>query len=60
MEALKWYNDINSYLLNYVSTTFRDSFLEEDLSDFYRYIIGYKNLVRSVEYSGKAGALGIR
>ena len=56
MEALKWYNDVNSDLLNYVSTTIS----EADFSDFHRYIIGFKDLVRSVEYSGKAGVLGIR
>ena len=56
LEVLKWYNDINSYLLDFVSVSIRD----QNVSGFYRYIIGYKNLVRSVEYCGKAGVLGIR
>ena len=56
LEVLDWYNKINSYLLNYFSTSIRES----DLSSFYRYIIGFKNLMRSVEYCGKAGVWGIR
>ena len=55
-EVLNWYNDINTKLLDYVSTSIRES----DISSFYRYIIGFKNLMRSVEYCGKAGVWGLR
>ena len=51
-----WYNDINSFLLDYISVSIKDS----DVSDFYRYIISFKNLLRSVEFSGKSGAFGLR
>ena len=55
-EVLKWYNDINSFILDYISVSIKDS----DVSDFYRYIIGFKNLLRSVEFSGKSGIYGMR
>ena len=32
---------------------------DSDISDFYRWIIGYKNLLRAVELAGKAGILGL-
>ena len=54
-EVLDWYNQINSKTLNYVTYSIKDS----DISNFYRYIIGYKNLLRSVEFAGKAGILGL-
>lgn len=55
-EVLKWYNDINAFILDYISVSIKDS----DVSDFYRYIIGFKNLLRSVEFSGKSGIYGLR
>ena len=55
-EVLKWYNDINAFILDYISVSIKDS----DVSDFYRYIIGFKNLLRSVEFSGKSGIYGMR
>ena len=36
------------------------SIKDSDVSDFYRYIIGFKNLLRSVEFSGKSGIYGLR
>ena len=54
-EVLSWYNEINSQTLNYVTYSIHDS----DISDFYRWIIGYKNLLRAVEFSGKAGIHGL-
>ena len=43
---IKWYNDITSFLLDYISVSIKDS----DVSNFYRYIIAFKNLLRSVEF----------
>ena len=54
-EVLDWYNEVNSQTLNYVTYSIHDS----DISDFYRYIIGYKNLLRAVEFAGKAGIQGL-
>ena len=56
MQVLDWYNQINSFMLDYISTSVKES----DLSSFYRLIIAFKNLQRSVEYSGKSGIFGIR
>jgi hypothetical protein len=56
LQVLKWYNDINSFILDYISVSIKDS----DVSDFYRYVIGFKNLLRSVEFSGKSGIFGLR
>lgn len=53
---LKWYNDINSFILDYISVSIKDS----DVSDFYRYVIGFKNLLRSVEFGGKSSIYGMR
>ncbi len=55
-EVLKWYNDITSFILDYISVSIKDS----DVSDFYRYVIGFKNLLRSVEFSGKSAIFGLR
>merc|ERR1711892_181889 len=54
-DVLQWYNDVNSQTLNYVTYSIHDS----DISDFYRWIIGYKNLLKAVEFAGKAGIIGI-
>ena len=56
MQVLDWYNQINSFMLDYISTSVKES----DLSSFYRLIIAFKNLQRSVEFSGKSGIFGIR
>lgn len=56
MQVLDWYNKINSFMLDYISVSIKDS----DLSNFYRLIIAFKNLQRSVEFSGKSGIFGIR
>lgn len=53
---LKWYNDITSFILDYISVSIKDS----DVSDFYRYVIGFKNMLRSVEFSGKSSIFGLR
>ena len=52
---LAWYNDLNSRTLSWVTYSVKDS----DISDFYRWIIGYKNLLRAVEFAGKAGIIGM-
>ena len=54
-EVFNWYNEVNGNTLNYVTYSIHDS----DISNFYRFIIGYKNLLRSVEFAGKAGILGM-
>ena len=54
-EVFNWYNELNSNTLNYVTYSIHDS----DISNFYRFIIGYKNLLRTVEFSGRAGILGM-
>ena len=54
-EVFAWYNEINDKTLTYVTYSIHDS----DLSNFYRLIIGYKNLLRAVEFAGKAGILGL-
>jgi len=45
-DVIKWYNEITSFLLDYISVSIKDS----DVSNFYRYIIAFKNLLRSVEF----------
>ncbi len=55
-EVLNWYNDIVNFVLNYLSQSIHDS----DVADFYRYIIGFKNLLRSVEFSAKSGIYALR
>ena len=56
MQVLDWYNQINSFMLDYISTSVKES----DLSSFYRLIIAFKNLQRSVEFSGKSVIFGMR
>ena len=55
IEVLDWYNEVNTKTLNYVTYSIHDS----DVSDFYRWIIGYKNLLGAVEFAGKAGIHGL-
>ena len=55
-EVLDWYDTINLSFLDYISSTIKDS----DVSNFYRYLLGFKNMLRSVEYCGKSSLLGIR
>ncbi|XP_071742958.1 uncharacterized protein [Lepeophtheirus salmonis] len=52
-EVIDWYNQITSFLLTYISYSIHDS----DVSDFYRYIISFKNILRSLEYASKTGGL---
>ena len=44
-EVLSWYNDINTRTLSWVTYTVKES----DVSDFYRYIIGYKELFSDIK-----------
>ncbi|CAB4062018.1 Receptor-type guanylate cyclase gcy-12,Guanylate cyclase 2G,Olfactory guanylyl cyclase GC-D,Atrial natriuretic peptide receptor 2,Atrial natriuretic peptide receptor 1,Receptor-type guanylate cyclase gcy-6,Receptor-type guanylate cyclase gcy-13,Guanylyl cyclase GC-E,Retinal guanylyl cyclase 1 [Lepeophtheirus salmonis] len=55
-EVIDWYNQITSFLLTYISYSIHDS----DVSDFYRYIISFKNILRSLEYASKTGVYGLR
>ncbi len=53
---LNWYNEIVAFILDYISLSIHDS----DVANFYRYIIGFKNLLRSVEFTSKSGIYGLR
>ena len=44
-EVLSWYNDINTRTLSWVTYSVKES----DVSDFYRYIIGYKELCSDIK-----------
>ena len=37
-EVLKWYNEITTFILDYISVSIKDS----DVSDFYRNVIAFK------------------
>ena len=54
-QVFEWYNELNGNTLDYVTYSIHDS----DINNFYRFIIGYKNLLRTVEFSGRAGILGM-
>jgi hypothetical protein len=41
-EVLDWYNEIINFFIDYISLSIHDS----DISEFYRYILGFKNLLR--------------
>ena len=45
-EVLEWYNDIINFFIDYISLSIHDS----DISEFYRYIIGFKNLLRCAHF----------
>ncbi len=53
---LNWYNEIIAFILDYISLSIHDS----DVANFYRFVIGFKNLLRSVEFSGKSGIYALR
>ena len=55
-QVLQWYNDIVIFFIDYLSRSIHDS----ESSDVYKFIIGFKNLLRAVEYSGKSGIYGLR
>ena len=54
--TLKWYNDVIAFILDYISGSIKNS----EVSGFYRYNIGFKNLLRSIEYGRKASTFGYR
>ena len=69
---LNWYKEVNTQTLKYVTYTIHDSDISDFyrkvvfehlnticISDIFRWIIGYKNLLRAVEFSGRAGILGL-
>ena len=41
-QVLDWYNDINNFFIDYISQSIHDS----ENSEVYRFIIGFKNLLR--------------
>ena len=53
---MKWYNDVIAFILDYISGSIKNS----EVSGFYRYNIGFKNLLRSIEYGRKASTFGYR
>lgn len=53
---LEWYDKIINFLIEFIVVSIHDS----DVSDFYKYIIAFKNLMRSIEFSRKSGVFGMR
>ena len=45
-QVLDWYNDINNFFIDYISQSIHDS----ENSEVYRFIIGFKNLLRYCTY----------
>ena len=43
-QVLDWYNDINNFFIDYISQSIHDS----ENSEVYRFIIGFKNLLRYI------------
>ncbi|KAG7308424.1 hypothetical protein JYU34_005624 [Plutella xylostella] len=54
-EAVEWYTSANAALLNHLTTEIKDT----DSSTIWRYLVGFKNLLRSIECKGIASVLGI-
>ncbi|KAJ1527816.1 hypothetical protein ONE63_007762 [Megalurothrips usitatus] len=54
-EALRWYNDVNTILLEHLTRQIK----ETDKSGVWRYLIAFKNLLRSIEHTGISMVHGI-
>ncbi|KOB76129.1 Atrial natriuretic peptide receptor A [Operophtera brumata] len=54
-EAVEWYTNANAALLNHLTKEIKDT----DSSTIWRYLVGFKNLLRSIECKGIASVLGI-
>ncbi|XP_013145030.1 PREDICTED: uncharacterized protein LOC106108411 [Papilio polytes] len=53
--AVEWYTNANAALLNHLTKEIKDT----DSSTIWRYLVGFKNLLRSIECKGIASVLGI-
>ena len=74
-EVLNWYKEVNAQTLKYVTYSIHDSDISDfyrllilriilfivhvQQNASFRWIIGYKNLLRAAEFSGRAGILGL-
>ncbi|XP_039753422.1 atrial natriuretic peptide receptor 1 [Pararge aegeria] len=54
-EAVEWYTNANAALLTHLTKEIKDT----DSSTIWRYLVGFKNLLRSIECKGIASVLGI-
>ncbi|XP_073956919.1 uncharacterized protein isoform X1 [Choristoneura fumiferana] len=54
-EAVEWYTSANAALLSHLTNEIKDT----DSSTIWRYLVGFKNLLRSIECKGIASVLGI-
>ncbi|XP_072949532.1 uncharacterized protein [Epargyreus clarus] len=54
-EAVEWYTNTNAALLSHLTKEIKDT----DSSTIWRYLVGFKNLLRSIECKGIASVLGI-
>ncbi|KPI95713.1 Atrial natriuretic peptide receptor 2 [Papilio xuthus] len=54
-EAVEWYTNANAALLNHLTKEIKDT----DSSTIWRYLVGFKNLLRSIECKGIGSVLGI-
>jgi len=55
-EVLKWYDYINSFILDYIAYSIHVS----EVGGFYWYIIALQDLLRATEYTGASGVYAIR
>lgn len=53
--ALRWYNAVNTVLLEHLTRQIK----ETDKSGVWRYLIAFKNLLRSIEHTGISMVHGI-
>ncbi|KAJ2949259.1 hypothetical protein O0L34_g6212 [Tuta absoluta] len=53
--TVEWYTNANGALLNHLTKEIKDT----DSSTLWRYLVGFKNLLRSIECKGIASVLGI-
>ena len=54
-KLLDWYDKINAFMIDYIAISVKDS----DVS-FYRLLLGFKNLLRCIEFTGKSSFYGLR
>ncbi|KAG5683567.1 hypothetical protein PVAND_012840 [Polypedilum vanderplanki] len=54
-EAMLWYKEVNNVLLDYLTSKIKES----DKSGIWRYLIGFKNLIRAIENIGVSAVYGI-
>ncbi|XP_061716470.1 uncharacterized protein LOC133524448 isoform X1 [Cydia pomonella] len=54
-DVVEWYTNANAALLNHLTKEIKDT----DSSTIWRYLVGFKNILRSIECKGIASVLGI-